>query len=635
MGATPASGPVTFDFSGAQQLGCAWTIVEYDDIDGENAVATTNRLAIAGATDISLVFPGTAPNPNLNTLIGAVIIGGAGKSVEPGPPAIEISDQVLSVFSGSLQVQDQAGGSGTLSWKWTGAANAAAIGLEIKAKSASVPHSLAETLARQFEPVLFFHEAERFFPSDAKRYLEATALWKSEQPADHKDSWGGKGAAFPRQPLIPKGKIAALSGEPGVFIADHQVLSRSGEFFLELASWTDATGTEQPKVDSSSKNTYPNLAGIAARYADGTGDPKLNESKFWYHAHLIENAALRELLATDRRPPDLVKVLDTLKDAALLCYYFFFPAHEESLEPGCTNVEATEYGSFGGEWGCYAVLLERDGTNLPYRPSFVGRTTRWQETAMPQTADNNDPARRVVMNVNRFADVVLEGNPPNHSHARLFVAKGTHSLYLTPGPHNTAYPSDVNVNFCGTGVDPLSPESSPESYNSPESALADLLIAILKLANAGALFGPLGLPVGIIATALEKPDVIPHQPFGAAPDNTGRPDETGQLGDSGLVIKPPSVAIAGAPNVQDWRSQQNLELDGRRYDFLVDHQTQHWWPFQLGSSDTAPPRAFALGGRWGPLVEIDPSGRRAGMTFPPFHRMFFLAFAQAKAAGKI
>jgi hypothetical protein len=40
-------------------------------------------------------------------------------------------------------------------------------------------------------------------------------------------------------------------------------------------------------------------------------------------------------------------------------------------------------------------------------------------------------------------------------------------------------------------------------------------------------------------------------------------------------------------------------------------------------------------GRWGPRVESDPFGRRAGMRFPAFWRLFFLAFANGKASGAL
>ena len=47
---------------------------------------------------------------------------------------------------------------------------------------------------------------------------------------------------------------------------------------------------------------------------------------------------------------------------------------------------------------------------------------------------------------------------------------------------------------------------------------------------------------------------------------------------------------------------------------------------------SAPDRAI---GAWGPRVANDPFGRRAGMRFPDFWRMFFLAFAIGKSAGTL
>ena len=92
----------------------------------------------------------------------------------------------------------------------------------------------------------------------------------------------------------------------------------------------------------------------------------LADSKYWYHVELFDNPRLRRLLSTVRAP-NLVKVLDTLKDAALLNYYFFFPAHEEALVASCTNVEAKEFGGFAGDWVCMALLLEKDGPGAPFQ----------------------------------------------------------------------------------------------------------------------------------------------------------------------------------------------------------------------------------------------------------------------------
>jgi hypothetical protein len=52
-------------------------------------------------------------------------------------------------------------------------------------------------LIRDFEPVLLFQgtgpsgePAERFFPSDAKRYLENCALWNAAAPFATRANWG-------------------------------------------------------------------------------------------------------------------------------------------------------------------------------------------------------------------------------------------------------------------------------------------------------------------------------------------------------------------------------------------------------------------------------------------------------------
>ncbi len=190
----------------------------------------------------------------------------------------------------------------------------------------------------------------------------------------------------------------------------------------------------EPTVTATSKNTYSDRNAVAALYGS---DPALKASRFWYHAELFDNGRLRRLPSTDT--PDLVKVLDNaeLKGPALLCYYFFFPAHEEALA-SCTNVEAKEFGSFAGEWACMALLLGHDGAD---KPSFIGQTGRLLSpipgvSLPPLTDDSDDAARRIVMKVNKFADATSIGGHPT-----LFVANGTHSLYLQPGTIAVTYPA--------------------------------------------------------------------------------------------------------------------------------------------------------------------------------------------------
>ena len=66
--------------------------------------------------------------------------------------------------------------------------------------------------------------------------------------------------------------------------------------------------------------------------------------------------------------PDLSNLFKELlpRNPALLCYYFFFPGHAESLPEPCESQEAgREYASFGGEWACMAILLSQ--SQIPRR----------------------------------------------------------------------------------------------------------------------------------------------------------------------------------------------------------------------------------------------------------------------------
>ena len=47
------------------------------------------------------------------------------------------------------------------------------------------------------------------------------------------------------------------------------------------------------------------------------------------------------------------KLIEKHPNPALLCYYFFLPAHIESLAPPCDDTEAgKEFARFAGEWAC-------------------------------------------------------------------------------------------------------------------------------------------------------------------------------------------------------------------------------------------------------------------------------------------
>jgi hypothetical protein len=193
------------------------------------------------------------------------------------------------------------------------------------------------------------------------------------------------------------------------------------------------------------------------------------------------------------RAPDLVKVYDTLQNAALLNYYFFHPAHEESLA-GCTNTEGVEFGCFAGQWGCLSLLLERADANSGYRPSYIGTSARLlaAPSMMAQAADDDDTAKRTVMTVNAFSKATL-----NDGHPRIFVAKGSHALYLAPGSYAVAYPNESHPNFCGgfEGIPP--PPAQPETHLA-DNPLAAQGLFWAKVAAGSSLLGALGAAAGAI-----------------------------------------------------------------------------------------------------------------------------------------
>jgi hypothetical protein len=128
-------------------------------------------------------------------------------------------------------------------------------------------------------------------------------------------------------------------------------------------------------------------------------------------------------------------------------------------------------------------LFERADTTRDYRPSYIGTSARLlAASSMPvaQAADDDDTAKRTVMTVNAFGKATL-----NDGHPRIFVAKGTHALYLAPGSYAVAYPNESHPNFCG-GFEGIPPPTAP-----PETHLADT-IAETRLQSLLVLLGYVG-----------------------------------------------------------------------------------------------------------------------------------------------
>ena len=204
MAAAPTAGQILIDFGGQTQDFCAWSVFEYDDVDttgadGEKAVAQSNFATGTAAALTASLAP--SADPMRNFTVGGIMLDLFNDPVRPvtsGAGFTEIDEQTPNQLLGkgaTLQTQDSATFLSAIGWTWNSAESAAAIVLEVKVAPLSViipdhPLDPKEVLARRFEPVLFFHPDEPFFPVDAKRYVEHTALWSSHYAFDDKKNWG-------------------------------------------------------------------------------------------------------------------------------------------------------------------------------------------------------------------------------------------------------------------------------------------------------------------------------------------------------------------------------------------------------------------------------------------------------------
>lgn len=478
-------------------------------------------------------------------------------------------------------------------------------------------------LARRFEPILHFHQEERFFPSDAKRYIEACALWSGA--GDDKATWGPGGSSLPRTPVVGRGMIAARDGEPGTFLGRTQPPDLLSGTFLDLAGWEggeDAT--------AASDNRYANLAKIATLYnaspADG-GDRFLTGSRFWYHAEVFDAPRLRLLAspANQDTPPGFQRpsqaAVASLKDPALVCYYLFFPGCDDPLE-GCEFDVSKRFGAFAGDWACIAVLLEGSGNQTKYKPKFIGLTSR-----NPGAIQFLGDSRRTGMQVFDWQDArpeirLLRPGVDLAEHPRIFVARGNHGLYLQPGDQAAApfSPDDLSKGNCGLkeALEPVQANAVPPDDDEGFSAGEWFLIIVFFPFSLLGLAGASGFD-GVGTLEAISPPQIDHAPnagmFGKVvhPNGVNPPD-----------VNPDAEKISW-PKMT---SEANLTstIDGRLYSLLVDRvnpdpkKRQIQWPTELNRP--------GFNGRWGPRVTSDPKDRRAGMAFPDYWEMFLSALAK-------
>jgi hypothetical protein len=475
----------------------------------------------------------------------------------------------------------------------------------------------AVVFAKRFEPILLFHEGERFFPIDPKIYLERSALWRSTSasPSDKKSDWGEpSGPAFPRTPQLQKGSIAALKDEVTSgknWLGETDTTGKSPFFvireplneplpnedrFLQLTGWEPFQNAPN-EVTSTSENRYPTLD---PAFYNGA----LTGGHNWYYAEYLTNQQLIKL--TQNKTPhglNLFRVVTEPRLSAprLLIYHFFYPLHEEPLR-GCEEAgEGSKFATFAGSWTAVAIVI-----NSANEPLFIGLTTR--NIGDPKSAVGEE--NRLSMRVRPWKDVDTIGD-----HPKIFVSRGTHGNYLAPGLHslNPFTPGDIDLNI-GTcaeieKLDDVIPGGEEITIPGEDEDVGILIVKGLLTFGIGLAFTESAYGTFATSTPAIEPNRKPQ-------DETGGPL-------FGLLLKPAGVFVpeqAAAKTVEEWATKMPDPGAKPRYDFIVDRETQVWWPPRDES------RGYA--GRWGPRVTNDPKTRRSGMRCPPFALLFLEAIAR-------
>lgn len=652
MSAAPTAGPITLSFNGETQGLIAWSVIEYDGVDstaadGDSAVVRSTVATNNDKFNTSLAVPMAASgDPTHNTTVGGLVLTLASdgdRPVNPGLGASEIAEipvPQLGTAEATLQTEDASPAVSAMQWTWSRPGPSAAIVLEVKAApvgSTTQPPPLTpnppsdipipvEELVGRFEPVLLLDDNESYMPINAQRYLEHAALWSAKAPFDDTKNWGGiVGDPFPRTPTVAAGELRGVAGEDGRFIGESvlQLASGSDERFLELGGWKDRTEMSEPAVTASSSNTYADRAAIVAR----VGEPDLANSRFWYHAEVIHPPTL---FAIAGYSPALAlqSIVAQFKNPTLLLYYFFFPAHEQSVgSGGCPNIEAKEVSCHAGDWQCYALLAEADGTGdvSGFKPRFFGHTgSRPSTVPIGGRQDYRpyafDKESRTVMKVEQWrAPSGITANQPelDGEHPRFYVARASHSLYTSAGAKSVdPYQSSYTPQLCGksdvAGFNP--PDDWPASHYAKAAAL------IAKVLGGSAFGGLIGIVAGVVAAGVEFKNWTSNVPPLTRPADPPDPEPAPTAG-SGTALRPKGIAVANVPadKLQDWQVGRDVQIDDRHYDYLVDRTAQAWWPAYDGSS--------GFRGRWGQHVTNDPLGRRSGPLFPDYPTMFLTALA--------
>ena len=479
-----------------------------------------------------------------------------------------------------------------------------------------------------YEPIVYFHPEERFFPVKPEAYLQASALWHSQPPSHKKEDWGNGGPGFPRTPDVEKGKLSVNPADDGVggktYLGHTNPDGRTPfltsnndrELWLDMAAWKD-----EASVTDTSKNEACNVEGALTRW---TTEEPLKMAGDWYYAEVQDLDTLTGILATLQQDGlDLGKILrDTLGSAWFIWYYLLYPIHQENLR-GCEQVAgAGNNGDYEGDWNAIGIIV-RKPAKLPWEPGgtfpdpqYIGFGRRARGLV-----ENFIPTFRQEMQVRDWHEISRVGR-----HPKVYVARASHNNYGLFGPQNppAITPSDAS---CGA-TEKLDEEVKKklDDLQDTVDTVKDVAVSVLKIGVGcaiGAIFGGIGCligaGIGAIAAGIEAAvdnDDSDSKPVDDATKAETERDHPPDENNYGRVLVPQTLTAtlddaAHAQEVRPWAETPDKHR--------VDKELQIWWPGQREDP--------GYQGRWGVMCQSDPNDRRSGIVFPNFRRAFLIDLA--------
>ena len=140
---------------------------------------------------------------------------------------------------------------------------------------------------------------------------------------------------------------------------------------LDLAGWK-AAGSPFP-----SANRYANLDRIAELYRTDAA-PRRVSSGITPNSSTTPASVGCSTRRTQPATPTSNSATCSLAQRSFsrarryICYYLFYPGHDEGLKDCPLVDQAAEFGSFAGDWTAVVILLDRPSPADDYTPKLIG-----------------------------------------------------------------------------------------------------------------------------------------------------------------------------------------------------------------------------------------------------------------------